>query len=452
MKMNKTNIIFGFIIAMLVLVGCNTQSSQTTHAVNFADDIAPIIHQNCTKCHQNGEAGPFNLVTYTDVARKAKLIQYVTENRIMPPWPADPTYSHFANETYLTDEQITLIKKWVEEGCLSGDTTQLKNTFSQSKISLGEPDLLVRVPRIKIPGNNTDLFTVVKIPYELKQDTFVRAIEFVCGNKRLVHHMNAHLIQFETDKKKNIFQGKDWVDQDQTQSQKIHHELGLLHDDGTYPRMTPSVSNYLPGALFYAYPPEIGGYTLSKKGAFYLNDMHYGPTPVNAIDSSYFKIYFSAVPPKRPVSEFQLGTLGIAPVEPELIVPAGAVKTFTIKSTIPDDISLVSIVPHMHLIGKSYLAYAVKPSGDTIPLIKIPRWDFRWQYFYQFKTLLKIPRGSVIYVIGEYDNTADNPNNPFSPPREIRERNGSMKTTDEMFQLIVTYVPYQPGDETISLE
>jgi hypothetical protein len=27
-----------------------------------------------------------------------------------------------------------------------------------------------------------------------------------------------------------------------------------------------------------------------------------------------------------------------------------------------------------------------------------------------------------------------------------------MKTTDEMFQLIVTYVPYQPGDEKISLE
>jgi hypothetical protein len=204
--------------------------------------------------------------------------------------------------------------------------------------------------------------------------------------------------------------------------------------------------------LFSFYPEEIGGYVMKKRGAFYLNDMHFGPTPVDAVDSSYFNIYFGSKAPKRPVSEFQMGTLGIAPVQPELIVPANTIKTFHIQATMPEDISLVSIVPHMHLIGKSFWAYAIKPSGDTIPLIKISNWDFRWQYFYQFKHLLKIPRGSTIFVEGVYDNTADNPNNPFSPPREIREREGSMRTTDEMFQLIVTYVPYQLGDENISLE
>jgi hypothetical protein len=118
----------------------------------------------------------------------------------------------------------------------------------------------------------------------------------------------------------------------------------------------------------------------------------------------------------------------------------------------PDDISLISIVPHMHLIGKKFWSYAIKPSGDTIPLIRINNWDFRWQYFYKFKKLLKIPKGTTIYVEGVFDNTASNPNNPFSPPQEIRERNGSMKTTDEMFQLIVTYVPYQKGDEAFDLE
>src|SRR5690606_5802598 len=117
------------------------------------------------------------------------------------------------------------------------------------------------------------------------------AIEFVCGNKKLVHHMNGHLIQFDAAKKKNVFVGKDWVDQDQTSSTRIHKELGILHDDGSYAPMTPSVSNYLPGSQFSFYPAEIGGYKMSKKGAFYLNDMHFGPTPVDAIDSSYFKIY-----------------------------------------------------------------------------------------------------------------------------------------------------------------
>ena len=96
-------------------------------------------------------------------------------------------------------------------------------------------------------------------------------------------------------------------------------------------------------------------------------------------------------------------------------------------------------------------AISATPDGRTIPLIKIPAWDFRWQYFYTFPKMLKIPKGSTIAVIGIYDNTSGNPNNPFSPPKEVIGTNGSMRMTDEMFQLIMTYVPYQKGDENISL-
>jgi hypothetical protein len=66
--------------------------------------------------------------------------------------------------------------------------------------------------------------------------------------------------------------------------------------------------------------------------------------------------------------------------------------------------------------------------------------------------MVKIPKGSTIAAIGVYDNTANNVNNPFSPPREVIGTNGSMRVADEMFQLIMKYVPYQPGDENISLD
>ncbi len=449
-KMNKRTV-YIILVLLITVIGCSWQAP-STH-ITFAEHIAPIIHQNCTKCHIEGEAGPFTLVTYNDVAKRAKLIKYLVTERIMPPWPADATYSHFADEMVLSDEQIDWIKRWVDEGLLPGDTAKLEapNLVIQ-QIHFGKPDLVVKVPTINIKGNNTDLFLVVKIPYEIPNDTFVRAIEFVAGNKKLVHHVNTHLLQYESGKKKNIHEGRSSINQDQANSQTIHKELGILQDDGSYPRMTPSVSNYLPGAMHSFYPEEIGGYTMAKKGAFYLNDMHFGPSAIDATDSSYYNIYFGTKPPKRPVSEFQLGTLGISPVEPALVVKANTVQTFYIKATIPEDISLISIVPHMHLIGKRFWAYAVKQNGDTIPLIRINNWDFRWQYFYKFKQLLKIPKGTTIFVEGVYDNTSQNPNNPFSPPQEIRERNGSMKTTDEMFQLIVTYVPYQKGDENFDLE
>jgi hypothetical protein len=144
--------------------------------------------------------------------------------------------------------------------------------------------------------------------------------------------------------------------------------------------------------------------------------------------------------------------LGISDVVPALVIPPDTVMRFITRATIQKDISLVTINPHMHLLGKSFIAYAITPQGDTIPLIRIPRWDFRWQYYYTFRNMLHIPSGSIIVAEGVFDNTTSNPNNPFNPPREISGLQGSMRTTDEMFQLIMTFLPYEPGDENITLD
>ena len=98
-----------------------------------------------------------------------------------------------------------------------------------------------------------------------------------------------------------------------------------------------------------------------------------------------------------------------------------------------------------------------KPSIKLLPLIKINNWNFRWQYFYTFKKMLKIPAGSEIIVEAVYDNTINNPDNPFSPPQDVQERKdfkgkGSMKTSNEMLQFIINYLPYKNGDEHIVLE
>jgi hypothetical protein len=119
---------------------------------------------------------------------------------------------------------------------------------------------------------------------------------------------------------------------------------------------------------------------------------------------------------------------------------------------IRSDISIISVNPHMHLLGTTFKAFAVPPTGDTIPLVYIPRWDFRWQYTYVFRKPQHIPAGSVVWAFGTFDNRASNPRNPFSPPHDFNESNSSMKTTDEMFQLIFQYLPYQDGDEHIDLE
>ncbi len=448
---------FALVVLILIIVACGSNETKKYpsegEAVLFAEHIAPIIRKNCSKCHNKEGGAPFNLYNFEQVASKGKLIQYVIENRIMPPWPADPTYTHFANETYLTAEEIALIGRWVKDGNPPGDTANLTEYIPTSKKLNGTFSKLIKIPKaFEIKGDNQDRFYVVKFPIELGSDTFLKAVEFVPHQKKLVHHMNAHLINYEENTKSDLHEGNYFIRQDQNESVRIHHDLNLTNDDGSYPAMTPSVCNYLPGSQFSFYPHGIGGYRIHKKAALYLNDIHFGPSAKDELDSSYFRLYFDTKAPTRPVSEFQLGTLGLSPVEPKLVIEPNTVKTFHIQFTVPLDISIVSIVPHMHLIGKKFLAYAIKPSGDTIRLIHIPNWDFRWQFFYMPKKMLPIPRGSTIYVKGVFDNTINNPNNPFSPPRLISEKNGSMKTTDEMFQLILNYVIYQKGDEEIGLE
>ena len=459
-----------FISAIIFLYACGGNNTPTTEIPanpTFGEHIAPIIHTNCTPCHRDDNIAPFRLVSYVDVKRRGGLIKSVTAIRFMPPWPADATYSHFIGERVLTENEIKTIGLWVDQGMPAGDTTKLLPIKDYDKPFINQkPDLVIAMDKaFLIKGNNADNFLVMRLPYQIAKDTFVKYIEFVPGNRKAVHHVNANLLSYEFDKKKNVFEGQryvveNWANGDEGQRKldkvsAIHKAIGIPNDDGSYPLLTYSVSNYLPGAEPYMYPDGIGGYRMKQKGALYLNDMHYGPQAKDAKDSSYFNIYFAPKASERPTGEFILGTLstgGKAPVTPALIVPPNAVKTFKAEMDIPNDISLLTVIPHMHLIGKSFKAYAIPPTGDTIRLIKINNWDFRWQYFYTFKTMVKIPAGSRIVAEGVYDNTGLNPNNPYSPPQEIREREGSMRTTDEMFQLICVYVNYKPGDENVSLE
>ncbi|MBA3647471.1 MAG: hypothetical protein H0W62_02800 [Chitinophagales bacterium] len=437
-------------IILIISVACFscTQKKQIT----FSADIAPVIYKNCTNCHRAGQAGLIPLVTYEDVSKRSKTIAAVVEKHLMPPWPADPSYTHFCDELVLSDPEISMIKKWSEEGAPAGDLSKLPPLpdFDQRSL-IGKPDVTLRIKPFLIEGDNTDRFMVMKIPFELPRDTFIRAVEFMPGSP-YVHHVNGHIICYEEGKKKDIYAGRYVINTEKADRDSVFQEMSLLNDDGSNPILINSVTNYLPGVLGTIYPDGIGGFAVKKRGIIYLNDIHYGPSAEAVSDTSFLNIFYGKKPPVRPTMEIQLGTLGISDIIPPLIIPADSVKKFVTRAKILGDISLLTVNPHMHLLGKSFISYAVKPSGDTIPIIRIKSWDFRWQYFYTFPKMVHIPAGSTIEVIAAYDNTVNNPNNPFNPPQTVEGRNGSMKTTQEMLQLILTYLPYEKGDEDISLE
>tara|TARA_B100001250_G_scaffold276173_1_gene238630 strand:+ start:550 stop:1911 length:1362 start_codon:yes stop_codon:yes gene_type:complete len=441
-----------YCIIALSIIACDRKE------ITFHQDVKSIIHQNCASCHNDQGAAPFSLISYTDISKRSQMIAKVTSEKYMPPWPANTEYSSFLNEKKITEKEVKTIIHWIEGGKKEGILTNnhLLDSILKEEV-IKKPDLKINMKQAHITnGLNQDEFLMMKFPFELEQDTFIRKIEFIPHKKQIVHHINAHLISYNDIEKDNIFKGDYTVDTESFSDIESFQKLDLLNDDETYPLLTRSVSNYLPGSEQTEYPSGIGGFIAKKKNIILVNDFHYGPTPYQEKDSSYFNIYFTPDPPKRIIQETQLGTFGISKIIPPLVIPPNEIKSFTTRAIITKDISILTINPHMHLLGKSFLAYAVTIQQDTIPLIKIDNWNFRWQYFYTFKKMLKIPAGSEIIVEAIYDNTENNPDNPFSPPKEISEREdfngrGSMKTSNEMLQFIINYLPYETGDENIYL-
>ncbi len=442
--------------AIIALASCGEKQLGVSNPV-FDKDIEPIIVQHCTPCHRENGGAPFVLTSFEAVKQKAKTIAKVTANRYMPPWPADPNYSHFLKENVLSEQQIATIQNWVKQGSKPGENPgQLLAKVTPFVSNLGVPDLVLELDSVNFNQGDQDRFFLVKTSARLSQKKYVRAVEFIPGQPQLVHHFNGHLINYEKGSKSDFTTQPLKVEMKYEEKGPRSEGLNLMTSNGIIPERVHSVVNYLPGVFGTEYPDGIGTFQVSEEFSIVGNDVHYGPSRKSVTDKSRIHLFFTDVPPQRGLGELMLGTNGVSKIVPPLVIKPNTVSKHITEFTVPEDISVLTVNPHLHLLGKSFKAYAIKPNGDTIRLISIPRWDFRWQYFYTFPTMVKIPRGSLIRAEAVFDNTDNNPNNPNRPPKTVAERfdygGSSMRASDEMFQFIITYVAWQPGDDKISLK
>lgn len=453
----KKNIISIFFPGLFIYACGNLGNKSTgADAPTYHQHIASIIQIHCVPCHRQGGGGPFPLEEYQHVKQKARTIAKVIASGFMPPWPADPQYRHFLNERVLNDTQKQMIYQWVKQGCPEGNPnagTTFKAAHDGS--NLGKPDLVLQLEPVRLRGDQKDRFFLSKVCGTIPRDTWVRAIEFVPGAPGLVHHFNGHIINY-TQRRTNHERGLRLKEVISGSYDEVFPELELFNDDGSIPERIHSAVNYLPGMTGQMLPEGLGTLKLNKRFAIVGNDLHYGPAERDTTDRSRINLFFSNKPPQRPVFELMLGTNGVAKPQPPLFIPAGKSTIHYCRFRVNQDISLISVNPHMHLLGKSFKAYALKPNGDTVRIINIPKWDFRWQYMYTFEYLLRVPVGSELVVEAVFDNSAQNPNNPNHPPRDVAERlefgGASMRASDEMLQCIINWTPYQKGDEQFSLK
>ena len=405
-----------FSLLVVVVIGSAAVLAQTVRGtsapppasstVTFTEAIAPIVYANCVTCHRPGEAAPFSLISYEDVAKRGQLITRVTASRYMPPWHGDTDFGEFVGERSLTDAQIATIAAWVKQGMPRGDERRMPKLpeFVGGGWQLGTPDLVLEMPAgFDVRATGPDVFRNFVIPTRLTEDKWVRGIEYRPGARKVVHHAifaavtGGSLAALDGADGRPGFGGMGTV--------------GVLNGAG---QGSQGLGGWAVGATPQMMPAGIA--TRLAKGSDFLLQVHFHPSGKPETEKSLIGIYFSDRPPDKELMTISVPTL--FGVGAGIDIPAGT-KEYSIKEsfTLPGDIKVYSAGAHAHYLARQMIATATLPDGSTRSLLRIKDWDFNWQDGYVFKQPFTLPKGTRIDATITYDNSAENPRNPISPPR-----------------------------------
>lgn len=377
----------------------------------FTKDVAPIVFENCTTCHRPGQVAPFPLLTCADAQKRAAQIAAVTQSHFMPPWKAEPGFGRFHGERRLLDAQVATLQKWARAGAPQGDPRALPPLphFPEGW-QLGKPDLVLKMSRpYTVPADGPDVQRCFVVSIPTPKDAYVVGYEFRPSDPKVVHHALLY-----TD-------ASGVARQKQTRNEQKTGEVGYPSFGG--PGFLPStvLGAWVPGETPESLPDGIA------KSLPANNDLviqtHFHPTGKPETEQSEVGIYFAKRPPAKLVE-------GILEGDFKINIPPGE-KNFVARDsfTLPIDVQAISIQPHAHLLCKDMKVTATLPDGTAKPMIWIKDWDWNWQGAYPYADPVRLPKGTRLDMAFTFDNSADNPHNPNSPPQWVRF---GEQTKDEM--------------------
>ncbi|MEO8350682.1 MAG: alkyl hydroperoxide reductase [Chthoniobacteraceae bacterium] len=411
-------------VAETKAVGCMFEAEPkagVTSAVTFTRDIAPVVFARCMNCHREGQAAPFSLTNFAQTAKRAKQIARVTGERVMPPWMPSGDHEPFVGERWLSEREITLLRDWAAAGAPEGNPADLPPApqFADGW-RLGRPDLIVKMAEpFTVQAEGADILQNFVIPIPTTGDKLVAAIEFHPGNARVAHHAVLFLDDKGAGRKLDA----------------ATPEPGYENFGG--PGFLPSgaLGGWSVGNTARRLPGGMGRYL--KKGSDLVVQMHYHPTGKLETDQSEIGIYFVDKPVAESLKEPAklVGSIWLANYEMD--IPAGVADYRRASSyTLPRDIIIVGVVPHMHLLGKTMTVTATRPDGTQQTLIEVPQWNYNWQDEYYYERPFKLPAGTRLDVGARFDNSDGNPGNPSRPPKRVTWGDGTLNEMLYCFFLI----------------
>ena len=359
------------------------------------------------------------------MAKRAQLIRAVTQTRYMPPWHATPDYGSFKGERRMTDAEIALLAKWVDAGAPVGHGKAPEPPEFSTGWRLGEPDLVVQMAEpYTIPADGPDVYRNFPVKLPTTEDKWVRAVEFRPQARTVVHHS---LFKVDPSGQSTKLDAKD--------AEPGYGGMGSARIRGRI-----SLGGWAVGGTARVFPEDAP--IKVPAGSDFVFESHFHPSGKMETEVSSIAFYFTDKPATRSrvainlPPQFGLGAgIDVAPEDSNFVIS----ESFTT----PAAIEVYGVTPHAHYIGKEFRGWAELPDGGEVPLIWIKDWDFAWQDMYTYEKPVVLPAGSTIHSRIRYDNSAENPRNPTSPPKRVFWGRGS---EDEMGTIIFSAMPVSEDD------
>ena len=371
------------------------QSVPAAHPT-FYRDVLPILQDHCQRCHRAGGIGPMPLETYSEVRRWAKAIADQTRMRRMPPWFADPRFGHFANDPSLTSQQIATLGSWANDGAPAGDPQDAPAPLHWSgSWNIPTPDRVITMPKpVSIPAHGDVEYTYEIVPTGFTHDTWVRMSQVLPSSPEHVHHAVVYVRPPDSKWLRHAPIGMPFTasslsdPEDREDAEWTDSDILLV---------------YAPGSSPDRWPDTMG--KLVPAGSDLVFQMHYTTNGHAASDRSSIGLVLDDHPPAERVLTLQL-------TNDRFVIPPG-VDNFRVEvhGTLPNDCTLLSFLPHMHLRGKRFEYNIVHPDGQTETLLRV-NYDFYWQLSYRLAEPRVLKAGTELEAVAWYDNSTGNPHNP----------------------------------------
>ena len=204
------------------------------------------------------------------------MMKEVLLTRRMPPGQIDPHVGRpIQDSTGLSVDELQTLVHWIDAGAPADDGPDplAALEFEDTTFSLGEPDIVLKVPAQEIPATGILDYRYVPVPMNLDEDIWIKAVEYVPGDRKVLHHIITYV------------------------SSPADRASAREADDGG---LGDSLGGFAPGRQPDIWRDNSGA--LVRAGSSLLLQMHYTTSGKASVDETLIGIYLHDKPPQYVMS------------------------------------------------------------------------------------------------------------------------------------------------------